>query len=82
MDRLKRRGVTLSDVVRTALRSEYARHYERAPAAPADLLQWLHEKYPAPAGIRRRSLDTTDRRQVAAFLRSRLRKGRLKRRAR
>jgi len=73
---LKRQGVTVAEVVRAALRSEYSRRRQQPPSAPADLLEWLHEKYPPPSNYRRRRLDTTDRKQVAAFLRSRFRKQR------
>jgi hypothetical protein len=73
VDELRRQGVIVSDILRTALRSEYVRRQEQPPSTPVDLLEWLQEKHPAPAGYRGRPVDTTDRRKVSAFLRSRLR---------
>jgi len=71
LEELKHQGVTVSEVVRSALRSEYARRRQQPPSTPVEFLEWLHERYPAPAGYRR-PVVTRDRRQVSAFLRSRL----------
>ena len=73
VDQLRRQGITVSEVVRAALRSACSSGKEQAPSASSELLEWLHRKYPAPAGRARRRPDTTDRREVASFL-SRLRK--------
>ena len=71
--KLRRKGIIVSDLVR-ALREECDRQLDTPPASPADLLEWLHNKYPAPAIRKPRRIDTADRKQVAAFMRSRLKK--------
>jgi hypothetical protein len=72
--KLRRKGIIVSDLVRSALREECDRQLDTPPASPADLLEWLHNKYPAPTTRKSRRVDTTDRKQVAAFMRSRLKK--------
>ncbi|HUO07841.1 MAG TPA: hypothetical protein VM008_06055 [Phycisphaerae bacterium] len=74
VDQLRRKGVVVSDLVRVALRDEYAKQQDAPPSSPADLLEWLHRKYPAPASQTTRRIDATNRKKVAAFLRDRLKK--------
>ena len=73
---LRRRGVSISDVVRRALRAEAGR-----TATPqldgSSLIAEMVAQFPTPARARgRKRLDTTDRRAVQALIAARLRSAR------
>jgi Arc/MetJ-type ribon-helix-helix transcriptional regulator len=72
---LKDRGVSISDVVRKAIRAEAGRDAARGSIQPEALLAEMRERYPSPEGetVRPR-VDSTDRRQVGRFIRAKLRK--------
>lgn len=78
VDELRRRGITASALIRAALRKEFRRE---GAVSRVTLLESLHAKHSAPKGWPGRHVDATDRLQVAQFLRSRLRRRRLRRSA-
>jgi hypothetical protein len=74
---LRREGVELSEVVREAVR---ARHLALRPALSAKdvdpLLQSIYARHPLDAKDERPVVDTTNRRAVQKFIRSKLRRRR------
>lgn len=78
---LRQKGVAASDVVRNALRAEYLRQGggQGAPLGPVELLLWLRERHAAPAAWKGRQVHAWDRKEVAAFLRKRLKAKRKRR---
>ena len=81
VSKLRRKGVVVSDLVRSALHEEYAKHEEKNPTSPADVFEWLHKKYPAPAKRESRTVDAADRKQVSAYIRSRLKSRKITRKS-
>jgi len=74
---LRDRGISVSDVVRGALRAEAQRIRPRERLDVDELLAELDRTYPAPKGTARTArVDTTDRRAVQRFIRATLRKRR------
>jgi len=74
---LRREGVELSEVVREAVR---ARHLTLQPAlSPKDvepLLESIYARHPLTAKDERPAVDTTNRRAMQKFIRSKLRRRR------
>ena len=71
---LQARGVSISSVVRRAIRAE-ARKVRSEPVAADALLKAIMERYPTPQHASRVKLDTTDRHAVRAHIQTRLRRG-------
>ena len=72
--RLRDRGISISTVVRNAIRAEAKNQLGAAPDVQA-LLQEMQTRFPEPPGTPPRPrIDTTDRRQVARAIRARLRR--------
>ena len=70
---LRARGVSISDVVRRALRAE-AKNGAPAPIDVDALMAEMLERFPEPAAAgRSKRPDTTDRRAVRAYIAKRLR---------
>jgi post-segregation antitoxin (ccd killing protein) len=69
---LRARGVSISDVVRRAIRSE-ARRVKAEPLAVDGLLEDIIARYPTPNAPARKRPDAADRRAVGAHIRARLR---------
>ena len=70
---LRTRGVSISDVVRRALRAEG----DKAPVGRPGLSRLFDEmlsRYPTPPGAVGRRPKTTDRRAVSTYIRNRLRR--------
>jgi len=72
---LQARGVSISSVVRRAIRAE-ARKLCSEPVAVDALLKAIVERYPTPEHLSPAALDTTDRHAVRAHIQTRLRRGR------
>jgi Arc/MetJ-type ribon-helix-helix transcriptional regulator len=73
-DALRRIGITVSEVVRRAIRSEYDR---RVPASQkkrraSEIIAEIHARYPVTG--RRPRVDLTDRRAVQRFIRAQIQK--------
>lgn len=62
---LKRRGLRISEIVRTAIRSEHAKAPRKRTAKEIkDILDAIHAKYPDPDDLPPREFDPHDRRAV------------------
>jgi Arc/MetJ-type ribon-helix-helix transcriptional regulator len=73
--RLKETGVSISDVVRKAIRAEAETGRQRGVIEPDALLAEMRERYPSPPAEKSRpQVDSTDRRQVGRLVRAKLRK--------
>jgi len=72
---LKARGISISGVVRRAIRAE-ARKLRSEPVEVDALLKAIVERYPTPVHASRAELDTTDRHAVRAHIQTRLRRRR------
>jgi hypothetical protein len=72
---LQARGVSVSSVVRRAIRAE-ARKLSSEPVVVDALLKAMMERYPTPEHASRAELDTTDRRAVRVHIQTPLRRGR------
>ena len=73
---LKREGVSISNLVRGALRGEAERTKARAALDVDALCAEMTKHYPTPDSAASRRVDATDRRQVQKAIGERLRKGR------
>jgi len=71
--RLKARGVSISDVMRRALRAEAAA-LSAKNTDPDKLIAELQARFPTPRGASRRRVDTTDRHAVRALIQRKLRR--------
>ena len=72
---LKERGVSISELVRGAIRAEARRAPKPEPLDVDALVAEIQAQYPAPLGAKkRRRIDTTNRREVAEFIRGKLRR--------
>jgi hypothetical protein len=75
--RLRARGVSISNLVRVALRGEAKALAAKTPPDTDALLTELRRQFPTPAGVLEASrVDGAQRRQVQAFVREKLRRGR------
>ena len=70
---LRARGVSVSDVVRRAIRVE-AKGASAKPADPAEVLRELSARYPTPAGLRGRPAPASDARAARRLIRARLKR--------
>jgi hypothetical protein len=68
---LRAHGVSISSVVRRAIRAE-ARKLRAEPVAADALLKAIMERYPTPAQASRVELDATDRQAVRTHILTRL----------
>jgi hypothetical protein len=73
---LKRRGVSISDLVRSALRSEAERTTTREALDVDALSAEMTRRYPTPAAATPRRVNATDRKQVRKSIAEKLRKRR------
>lgn len=72
---LKDRGISISNVVRQAIRSEAGKVQSTASLNTDDLLAEMLERYPPPAGrAPSRRVNSADRRQVQEVVRRKLRR--------
>ena len=72
--RLRDRGVSISELVRGAIRGEAKTLATKAPPDADALLAEIRRQYPMPATVRRiPRVDTTQRKQVQALIREKLR---------
>jgi hypothetical protein len=69
--RLRAKGISLSDVVRRALRSED--ELTRRKVNPEEAIAEMLTAFPTPSGGSARQVSAVDRRAVQKFVRSRLR---------
>lgn len=72
VERLRARGISLSEVMRRAIRAEAGELNDQPVDADA-LIGDLLTQFPTPAGAARRRPDATDRHAVRAHIRKRLR---------
>jgi hypothetical protein len=72
--RLRERGVSLASVVRGAIRLAARRVEGLGSTKPEAILAEMQKRYPGPANTTARTVDTTDRRQVQAIIRKKLRR--------
>jgi hypothetical protein len=73
--RLRDRGVSISNLVRGAIRTEAKALATKAPPDAAALLAEIRRKFPTPAAAPKGPrVDTTQRRQVQALVREKLRR--------
>ncbi|HEY4185914.1 MAG TPA: hypothetical protein VGP07_12650 [Polyangia bacterium] len=74
--RLRERGLSISDLVRRALRGEAeALAAAEVPSDTDALLQELRHRFPSPTGARAKPrVSATRRREVQAFVREKLRR--------
>jgi hypothetical protein len=72
---LKERGVSISELVRGAIRAEARRAPKSEPLDVDALVAEIQRQSPTPPGAKkRRRIDTTNRREVAQFIRGKLRR--------
>jgi hypothetical protein len=72
---LRERGVSISDLVRGAIRAEARRAPAPKPLDVDALLAEIQKQYPTPPGAKAaHRIDTTNRREVRELIRSRLRR--------
>ncbi|HEY4393113.1 MAG TPA: hypothetical protein VGP64_03580 [Polyangia bacterium] len=72
---LKERGVSISDLVRGAIRAEARRAPKTEPLDVDALVAEIEGTYPTPPRAKkRRRIDTTNRREVAEFIRGKIRR--------
>ena len=71
--RLRERGVSLSDIVRRALR-DAAASLQEAPLDPREFEAEMFRLYPTPESAIRKRPDTLDRRAVREHIRAKLRR--------
>jgi Arc/MetJ-type ribon-helix-helix transcriptional regulator len=70
--RLRAKGISLSDVVRRALRAEDQRQSTRERSE--EVLAQMMSRFPTPKGAARTSASSLDRRAVQKLIRSRLKR--------
>jgi len=74
---LRERGVTLSEVVRTAIDERFAELWEATDPNPANAVRRIFERFPDPPDLPKRDYDVHDRRAAReAILRTLRRKRR------
>jgi hypothetical protein len=72
---LRDRGISISDVVRAAIRAEAERLHKAAPLDPGALLAEMRDRHPTPrAATTEPRIKSAERRQVQALIRARLRR--------
>jgi Ribbon-helix-helix protein, copG family len=72
--RLRDRGVSISTLVRDAIRAE-AQHQVAQPFEPEAVLAEMRSRFPRPPGSpSSRRIDTADRRQAGRLIRGKLRR--------
>jgi hypothetical protein len=75
VQRLRERGISISELVRGAIRAEARRAPESEPLDVDALVAEIQMQYPAPPGAKRaRRIDTTNRREVQELIRRKLRR--------
>lgn len=72
---LRARGISISSVVRHAIRAE-ARKLRAEPVEADELLRIVMERYPTPANPLRTEVDASNSRAVREHIRTRLRRKR------
>jgi hypothetical protein len=73
--RLRERGVSISELIRGAIRAEARRAPKPEPLDVDALLADIQRQYPTPSGAEARPrIDTTNRREVQELIRRRLRR--------
>ena len=72
---LRERGVSISELVRGAIRAEARRASQTEPLDVDALVAEIQKQYPTPPGTKkRRRIDTTNRREVQEFIRRKVRR--------
>lgn len=71
---LKRRGISISAVVRAALRGEVQRSRQGEAMSANSLLAEMMNRFPTPESTASRQVNAADRRQVQRAIRERLRR--------
>lgn len=75
VQQLRDRGVSISELIRGAIRAEARRAPKPGPLDVDALVAEIESQYPTPPGAkRRRRIDTTNRREVAEFIRGKIRR--------
>jgi hypothetical protein len=75
VQQLRKRGVSISDLVRGAIRAEARRAPKTEPLDVDALLAEIQREYPTPPGaVSTPRIDTTNRREVRELIRRRLRR--------
>lgn len=75
VQQLKKRGVSISELVRGAIRAEARRAANPEPLDVDALVAEIERQYPTPAAAKKRHrIDTTNRREVAEFIRAKIRR--------
>jgi hypothetical protein len=75
VQQLRERGVSISELVRGAIRAEAKRAPKREPLDVDAMLAEIQKEYPTPPGAEARPrIDTTNRREVQELIRRRLRR--------
>lgn len=73
--RLRDRGISISKIVRGAIRSEAQRLQEVSASDPGALLAEMQARYPGPANTTAaHRVDSADRKQVQELVRAKLRR--------
>jgi hypothetical protein len=72
--RLRDRGVSISELVRGAIRGEAKTLATKTPPDADALLAEIRRQFPTPATVRRTGVDTTQRKQVQELIRAKLRR--------
>jgi hypothetical protein len=72
---LRERGISISELVRGAIRAEARRAPKTEPLDVDALVAEIQAQYPTPPGAKkRRRIDTTNRQEVAEFIRGKIRR--------
>ena len=75
VQQLRERGVSISELVRGAIRAEARRALKPEPLNVDALVAEIQRKYPTPPGAKkRRRIDTTNRQKVAELIRGKIRR--------
>jgi hypothetical protein len=75
VQQLRERGISISDLVRGAIRAEARRAPNSEPLDVDALVAEIEKQYPAPPGAKKdRRIDTTNRREVQELIRRKLRR--------
>jgi len=75
VQRLRERGVSISDLVRGAIRAEARRAPQTGPLDVDALVAEIEKQYPTPPGADKdHRIDTTNRREVQELIRRKLRR--------
>jgi hypothetical protein len=71
---LRAQGVKMSELFRRVLREEHRRRCtpRKSKQDVRKIMDEIYKKYPIPADAPRHGIDTTDRRQVSAYIRQKL----------